>query len=76
MSKTVEIAKIQIAVHILPYRGRYEQISIKIEIALYKYTPQSIDLSAGKNVKILMKTAKIDKPFKIIEIQFLNLLGV
>ena len=60
MSKTVEIAKIQIAVHILPYRGRYEQISIKIEIALYKYTPQNIELSTGKNVNILLKTANND----------------
>ena len=57
MSESVEMAKFRIVVQNLSYRGRCGQISVKIEIALYKYTPQSMELSAGKNVKILMKTA-------------------
>ena len=60
MADSVEMAKIRIVVQNLSYRGRCGQISFKIEIALYKYTPQSIELSEGRNAKILMKTANND----------------
>ena len=59
-SKSVEMANFRIVVHNLPYRGRKGRISHNWKIALYKYTPQSIDLRAGKNVIIFMKTANID----------------